>query len=442
MSAPFPASRALHTSAALLSLALLLALPGRLSAATEGKDGMAAEPAAGAVHAHPGDDQGRAHEEQVDSQDHDHDQPAHKHEGAAEIHLSPLQRQTLDLEISALEPRVLGETLRAPGEVRLNAYATAQVTPRIEAQVIARHARLGEQVEQGQPLVTLSSVDMAEAQGDLVVAEREWQRLTKLKGQFVSESDYLEASVARQKALSRVLAYGMTQAQADALVAGLREGRRHLRAACPAGRDRGPGCVRPRRAGGAWSRSVRDHRRIGALGRGPDAAGRGRKGLGRGSRAYRLSGCLARRTRDPDPSPARRDDAHPGGAHRGARPGASTPPRRLRRRGDPRRETGHPVLAVPEAAVLRGPDGDWQVFVAEGEDTFRPVEVEALAYDRRDGRDRGAARRHPCRHPRRLLPPVGARQGRLRSAQPLRTQGCWTESSKRRSATACWCCWP
>ena len=37
------------------------------------------------------------------------------------------------------------------------------------------------------------------------------------------------------------------------------------------------------------------------------------------------------------------------------------------------------VLALPEAAVLRGPDGDWQVFIADGEDAFRPVEVEVLS---------------------------------------------------------------
>jgi multidrug efflux pump subunit AcrA (membrane-fusion protein) len=39
---------------------------------------------------------------------------------------------------------------------------------------------------------------------------------------------------------------------------------------------------------------------------------------------------------------------------------------------------GAPVLAVPEAALLRGPDGDWQLFLAAGEDAFRPVEVELL----------------------------------------------------------------
>ena len=67
--------------------------------------------------------------------------------------------------------------------------------------------------------MTLSSVDMAEAQGDLVVAELEWGRLDKIKDKFVSDKEYVEASVARQKARSSVLAYGMTEAQIAALLA-------------------------------------------------------------------------------------------------------------------------------------------------------------------------------------------------------------------------------
>ena len=39
---------------------------------------------------------------------------------------------------------------------------------------------------------------------------------------------------------------------------------------------------------------------------------------------------------------------------------------------------GESVLAVPETAVLRSPDGDWQLFVVDGENTFRAVEVELI----------------------------------------------------------------
>jgi cobalt-zinc-cadmium efflux system membrane fusion protein len=81
----------------------------------------------------------------------------------SQVQLTPEQRRTLGLATESLAARPIGDGLRAPGEVRLNAYATAQVTPRITAQVIARHARLGDRVVPGQPLVTLSSVELAEA---------------------------------------------------------------------------------------------------------------------------------------------------------------------------------------------------------------------------------------------------------------------------------------
>jgi RND family efflux transporter MFP subunit len=300
------------------------------------------------------------------------------HEEPSEIHLSSEQRRTLNLEISALEPHALGETLRAPGEVRLNAYATAQVTPRIDAQVVARHARLGEQVEQGQPLVTLSSVGMAEAQGDLVVAEREWQRLTKLKGQFVSESDYLEASVARQKALSRVLAYGMTPAQADALVAAASEkadGTFELLAPQSGTLVRDAFVLGELVAPGRVLFEITDEsvRWVEAQ-MPPEVAARVSVG-DRARIAYRdawldgrvtqihhlldeITRTQAVRLGVPDPE------------HR-LHPGVFVDVVVLAGEGTP-------VLAVPEAAVLRSPDGDWQVFVAEGEGAFRPAEVDLL----------------------------------------------------------------
>ena len=100
----------------------------------------------------------------------------------------------------------------------LNAYRTTKVTPRIDAQITRRHARLGQAIAQGQPLVTLSSVEMAEAQGGLLVADREWKRSRKLGRKVISDRRYLEAQVARQQAWAKVVAYGMTESQIEALL--------------------------------------------------------------------------------------------------------------------------------------------------------------------------------------------------------------------------------
>lgn len=137
-------------------------------------------------------------------------------EGA--IELSADERKEAGVIIDRVAVRPLDETLRVPGEVVVNAYQSARVTPRIPAQVMARHVKLGARVEAGQPLVTLSSVAMAEAQGALIVAEREWQRVKSLGRDAVSERRYTEAQVAQQQAFATVLAYGMTESQAGALL--------------------------------------------------------------------------------------------------------------------------------------------------------------------------------------------------------------------------------
>jgi len=146
-----------------------------------------------------------------------HDEGEGDHEGSALV-LSVEARKAAGIVINTVIPRSLAETLRVPAEVVINAYQSARVTPRIQAQVLARHVRLGDRVVAGQTLVTLSSVAMAEAQGALIVADREWQRVKTLGRKAVAERRFTEAQVARQQAFAKVLAYGMQEAQARELL--------------------------------------------------------------------------------------------------------------------------------------------------------------------------------------------------------------------------------
>ena len=313
------------------------------------------------------------HHEHVEVTEHD----GHDHEETTEVHLSPEQIRMLGIEVTVLEAVGLSPTLQAPGEVQPNAYATAQVTPRIDAQVLARHAKLGDHVETGQLLVTLSSVDMAEAQGDLVVAEREWQRLAKLKDQFVSDTQYVAASVARQKALSSVLAYGMTQAQAEALVSASDKADGTFSLLAPAGgtvvRDDfvlGE-LVKPGRVlfeitdeSERWVEARMPPEEAAQISVGDKARIVYREARldGHVTQIHHLldetTRTLAVRVEVPDPE------------HR-LHPGVFVDVFILA--GD-----GEPVLALPESAVLRAPDGDWQLFVAKGDGAFAPFEVELV----------------------------------------------------------------
>lgn len=146
--------------------------------------------------------------------------PGDEHGAENVVKMDAAARAAAGIGTARIGMQTLVEEITAPGEVLLNAYAASKVTPRITAQIVHRHARLGDHVTEGQKLVTMSSVELAQAQGELLVAEREWQRVRMLGKDVVSDRRYTEADVAREQARARVLAYGMTPAQIDALVAG------------------------------------------------------------------------------------------------------------------------------------------------------------------------------------------------------------------------------
>lgn len=146
----------------------------------------------------------------------DHEKPEVVADGFVEVTVE--EQRSAGVVVDRVARRALGETIRVPGNVGINLYRSSRVTPRITAQVVARHAILGESVNASQPLVTLTSVAMAEAQGELIIANREWERARSLGPESVSDRRYTEARVARQLALARVLAFGMTRAQTDVLM--------------------------------------------------------------------------------------------------------------------------------------------------------------------------------------------------------------------------------
>lgn len=172
------------------------------------------------------DDHGGGHDEGGDD-DHgggDHDEggdDGHGHgdsEAASDVELSDAQHRIAGIETIIVKRQSLGDAITASGEAILNAYRTTKVTPRTPAQVIKRHARLGDHIKKGQPLITLSSVEMAEAQGALMGANVELRRVKKLGRKVVSEKRFVSAQIAYQQAYAKVSAYGMTKKQIESLM--------------------------------------------------------------------------------------------------------------------------------------------------------------------------------------------------------------------------------
>ena len=301
----------------------------------------------------------------------------HGEEAAAE--LSEAHINMAGIEVTRVKSASVAEQVIAPGEVVLNAYKTARVTPRIEAQILKRKARLGEHVSEGQPLVTLSSVDMAEAQGTLLVADREWRRVKKLGRKVVSERRYIEAQVARQQAFARVLAYGMTREQINDL---LQKGK--------ASSATGSFDLLSPQAGtiinddfivgelaepGRLLFSITDESTLWVDARlTPEEAGLVEAGqnaliktgkLELPGKVIQVKHALDERTRT---WPVRIEVANPDDRlHPGLFVTAEIQSNR--------KET---AIAVPVTAVLRSPDGDWQVFVEKEPGHYVPKEVEVV----------------------------------------------------------------
>ncbi|RLJ16341.1 efflux RND transporter periplasmic adaptor subunit [bacterium endosymbiont of Escarpia laminata] len=276
--------------------------------------------------------------------------------------------------------RPIPTEIEAPGEILLNAYASSQVTPRIEAQVIKRHIRLGSPVSAGDPLVTLSSVSMAEAQGALLVAAQEWRRVKKLGKKVVSERRYLEAQVAFQQARAKLLAYGLTTDQTDRLVKGnairQADGRFTLLSPQAGTVIRDDFIIGQMIEPGELLFEITDESRLWVQARiNPESVSH----INMGAPARVLAGTewiegkviqvhhaldettrtLAVRLEIPNPA----DRLHPG----------QFVTARIKTG-----ESGQSALTLPLDAVMRSPDGDWQVFVEEEPGEFEPKEIELL----------------------------------------------------------------
>jgi len=145
------------------------------------------------------------------------------HDNESEDGLLELSEESLllaGIKVEKLTPGVLPKLIYAPGEVRLDQYRSAEVTPLVDALVSKRHVKLGDEVNAGQLLVTLVSIEVVAAQGELMVASTEWRRVRGLGKATVSAKRYTEAEVAYEQARLKLLAYGLDEKQIEAAASG------------------------------------------------------------------------------------------------------------------------------------------------------------------------------------------------------------------------------
>lgn len=107
--------------------------------------------------------------------------------------------------------------IRATATLAVDRDRTATLAPQLDVLVLARHVVPGQEVKKGEPLVTLGGAAVAQAQADYINAAAEWSRVKHMSKDAVSASRRMQAQV--DAALKRAIleAIKMTSAQISAL---------------------------------------------------------------------------------------------------------------------------------------------------------------------------------------------------------------------------------
>ncbi|GAV20648.1 membrane fusion protein, cobalt-zinc-cadmium efflux system [Mariprofundus micogutta] len=162
----------------------------------------------------------------------------HEEEGGA-IKLTPAQikQAGIESEIMRHQPRL--QAMSAPGSVTFNRYNLADITTLVDGVVHARHVRLGNEVQKGQKLVTLTSSELAQAEAGYLRAEAEHRKsrlaLKRVEGlakeKIVSQARLQQAQSSYQAAHANLAAskatlssYGLSRREIGRLLKATRYG--------------------------------------------------------------------------------------------------------------------------------------------------------------------------------------------------------------------------
>ena len=300
--------------------------------------------------------------------------PDHEEEAGKSITLSQQQRALANISVAKIKASVRNYQVYAPGEILSNGYTSYQVSPRVDSVILRRHVALGDHVEVGQELVTLFSESVADAQGDFRIDSSEWRRVKQLGRKTVGEKRYVSAQNSYEAAYGRLLAFGLSEEAIQALAEKSQPLGEYTLVAANAGAVLSDDFHQGQRVeSGQALIELADERELWVEAR---LAPNARLELPAGVEAqikvgsYTYPAVVTQEAHTIDPDTRTRvirlivnNDSHQLHPGQFADVYFSF-------------ATDTPVLAVPEAALMRGGDGDWTVFVETEPDEFRSVEVE------------------------------------------------------------------
>ena len=298
----------------------------------------------------------------------------HGGEKKSDAELSNEQVKMANIVVTEIRPRELDYLVHAPGEIKSNGYSSYRVSARIPSIVLRRHVTLGETVEQDQKLVTLFSDEVAEAQADYREAASEWQRVKTLGRQAVGDKRYVSAQGDMEASLGKLEAYGLTASDIQALESGakIKLGEYSLRAEAKGVVLSDDFHQGQRVDAGETIMDLADETELWVEARLPPGPAVnvpvGTQALIKTS-GETFTAQVTQEAHKIDPRSRTRvvrlvvDNSHHK-LHSGLFADVAF-----------QFTTPKPVMALPESAVLRGADGDWQVLVEVAPGRYEPREV-------------------------------------------------------------------
>ena len=156
---------------------------------------------------HAREDEGHGKEEPAQD-----DHAGHGHEAEEEdgVKLSQNQLDLAGIKVGQLLKRPSSYQVYAPGEVLANGYTSYLVTAQVDSVVLHRNASLGDQIKPGQELITLFSAEVAEAQAAFRIAASEYQRVKKLGRKAVGDKRFILAQNDFEVSYGRLVAFGLS----------------------------------------------------------------------------------------------------------------------------------------------------------------------------------------------------------------------------------------
>lgn len=143
--------------------------------------------------------------------EHIHPHPNQDDAHHSHVVLSQAQMKMAEVVVESITAQRINYELYAPAEIKSNGYTSYLISPRVDSVVIKRHVSLGEHVQKGQPLVTLFSESVAQAQADYRINYAEWNRVRNLQTSTVSEKEKSEAQTRYIATRANLRAFGLTE---------------------------------------------------------------------------------------------------------------------------------------------------------------------------------------------------------------------------------------